>query len=353
MSIVAACFLLKNEAEYISKSLDSLPKQISIVVVNDTGSTDDTRQVVENHCKAANRKLVYKCNLWQNNFSLARNQLFDLIPDQVTHLVLLDASDEMINIDPEWFLKLDEHQDRWLVQQHWWDGLSEIRFSNTRLIRNCANWNWVGCVHEALENESAKEPVVWDGFVIYQDRTKDGGQSKKRWQRDLLLLMEDDVENPNNPRTVFYLAQTLDCLGRKQEAAIHYERRLNLIGFFEERYVAAMYCAQNQKDPTEFANKALEIMWRAEPLVLLAKYHRQHGRRALAYVFASMACDLDLPNCTLWFNVRMYDYDRWSELSIVAWYVQMPGAREKGKAACIKAQEHGNDQDAQNLKFYM
>ena len=82
---ITACYIVKNEAENLVKSIKSLKKQVNEIVVVDTGSTDNTIVVA--------RKLGAKIYSfpWQDDFSKARN--FALSKAKGDWLVLLDADE--------------------------------------------------------------------------------------------------------------------------------------------------------------------------------------------------------------------------------------------------------------------
>ena len=62
-------------------------------------------------------------------------------------------------------------------------------------------------------------------------------QSKARYQKDLELLLREYDKNPVNPRTVFYLAQTYDCLQDLRNAYKYYFKRSQVKGWIEEDFV--------------------------------------------------------------------------------------------------------------------
>ncbi len=333
--IIAAVLLLKNEENHVLKTLISLPKEAEIVVVNDTGSTDKTEHVVREFCKDNDKECVYISSKWQD-FSTNRNKSWAAVPDRATHILLLDASDEVQIKNENWVDELsDETLGRFLVTQKWWNGNEMIEYKNFRLLKNIKGHEYRGVVHEALyscpEDGVSCLEKEFEGFLLYQDRTKDGGQSSERFLRDLVLLKDENDINPKNPRTVFYLAQTYSCLNRKDEAAPKYRERLELLDFDEERFISAMWLANYYSDP-HFAKLALEIDLRAEPLIFLCNHHRAKKDFNAAYSYIKAACDLELPKCRLWFKKYDYDYERWHLMGIVAWYV---------KSTCGSVKEHG------------
>src|SRR4051812_49603602 len=85
---VAACLIVKNEALVIGRCLDSLRGIVQAVVIVDTGSTDNTVEVVRN--------LKYPVPVYLHerpwkNFAHNRTELLELARPGAEYLLLLDA----------------------------------------------------------------------------------------------------------------------------------------------------------------------------------------------------------------------------------------------------------------------
>ena len=64
---ISACYIVRNEAAKLARSLESLADAVDEIVLVDTGSTDGTREVAEKH---GARVFSFP---WQDDFSAARN----------------------------------------------------------------------------------------------------------------------------------------------------------------------------------------------------------------------------------------------------------------------------------------
>ena len=84
---ISVCIITKNEALKLKKCLASLKRYDVEIVVVDTGSTDETLQVIE---ECADIKGNYK---WNDNFAEARNYSITLANNE--WILVLD-SDEWI-----------------------------------------------------------------------------------------------------------------------------------------------------------------------------------------------------------------------------------------------------------------
>lgn len=146
---ISACYIVKNEAENLAKSIKSLKNQINEIVVVDTGSTDNTIVVA--------RKLGAKVYSfpWQDDFSKARN--FALSKAKGDWLILLDAD--------EYFTAKTAGNIRQVIRQaKQLDGLlvqlvnfdvdkAEVQnyFNALRIVRKQAGLHYEGMIHEELK----------------------------------------------------------------------------------------------------------------------------------------------------------------------------------------------------------
>lgn len=361
---IAAIMMVKNEHARIMTTLKTIVGVCKSLIVYDTGSTDDTVELIKKFVNDNNIRL----NLIEGtfvDFSTSRNVLLDYCDkfDEVDYLLLLDCNDELRGGD----LLLKEakkHKDSpvtaFLVHQEWWSG-EFINYYNVRLVKPRNGWRYKGVVHEFMtrEKDSVVDVRLDEKVVLFQDRTADDDKSAKRFKRDKVLLLAEHEKNPKDTRTVHYLAQTFDCLDEVDDAYKYYKIRAELTdGFWEERVLSYLRCGKisdkkgNHDDAILMLLKACEIMPRAEALTHLAEIYRHKKSFNLAYIFASASCKLSYPKeCTLSVDKQYYEYTRWHVLGIVAYYA---GHYQEGKEACEKAIAYGKykERDEENLKFY-
>jgi len=76
-----------------------------------------------------------------------------------------------------------------------------------------------------------------DCYFEWRPAQKGQAKSAQRWQRDRDLLLKSYAQNPFDARTLFYLAQTYECLGDWENAYIFYEKRAAIHGWDEENFM--------------------------------------------------------------------------------------------------------------------
>jgi hypothetical protein len=253
-----------------------------------------------------------------------------------------------------------------LVCQEWFSGAYD-KYYNMRFVKAREGWRYKGSVHEYMVNtkfigNEHNAPAVCridDTIVLYQDRTQDDDKSGKRFSRDKILLLKDYEKDPKEPRTLFYLAQTLSCLNELEDSIKYYLERTLVDGFLEEKfhaYLRAGDLSEKLKRPWEecmgYYMKSFQILQRAEPLIKIADYYRLKNQWMLSFMFINLACELPFPDkAILFIDKQAYDYKRWHILGIVGWY---SGHFKEGKLGANNAIKYGvrSELDIKNLKFY-
>jgi len=361
--------MVKNEEKRIEITLNSIKTIADTIIIYDTGSEDNTINIIEKFCEINKINLLLKKGTFID-FSTSRNVSLELAETvNVHYLLLMDCNDELkghkeLKKILYEYIKLDTNA--FLVLQEWFSGIYD-RYFNIRLIKNRCGWRYVGPVHEWLkdttvETHNPKYPVIKlpETINLFQDRTKDDDKSSKRFLRDKEILLSEHLKNPEDSRTVFYLAQTCDCLNLYEEAYKYSKLRTELKGFEEERFHSFLRCGNLSKKLNydwnitfEWYLKAYSHSKRAEPLIKITEYYKNTNQWNIAYIFCKQACELEYPsNNILFVDSTIYHYLRWHMMSIVAYYVQR---YEEGKEACLKSLEKSNIKDIEkkNLQFYI
>jgi glycosyltransferase involved in cell wall biosynthesis len=380
---IAAVCMVKNESKRIHVTLNSIATQVDGLIIFDTGSTDNTVEIITEFASKHNIPLHLKRGSFVD-FSTSRNEMLDFADTfDYDFYLLLDCNDE-VRGDLRTYLKNDIADrlqkcqplpDGYLCIQEWWSGTTN-RYFNVRLIRSRRSMRYIGKVHEYLEQSdffiTKFNPTATTEPVIFQDRTQDDDKTGKRFFRDKEMLLEAYKEDPSNARTTFYLAQTCSCLDQKQEAYNYYEIRSKQGDFYEEVFHSMLRCG-------DFAfeigmEPEVGIGWylkaythstlsacssRVEPLLKLAEHYRSKSKWNLSFQFVDLACKLQMPEYILFLDKEDYEYKRWHLMGIVAFYAdkELPSryVLERGKEGCLKAISSGRtcELDMSNLKFYL
>lgn len=369
---IALLMMVKNEHKRLRYTLDSVVGYVDSLVIFDTGSTDDTIDILKKFSTEHNIPLRLKEGEFVD-FSTSRNVSLEFADsfEDIDFILLLDCNDELRGGDYlRGFCKDYKNKPNtgYLICQEWWSGKYD-KYYNVRMVKARQGWRYRGRVHEWMKNtrfesdeeaQKAGDAVVRipSDLILYQDRTQDDDKSGKRFARDKILLLADHKKDPHEPRTVFYLAQTCGCLNELEDAFYYYKLRTTLQGFWEERFHAFYRCGELSEvlkqpwhESLKWYMQSFELTQRVEPLIKIIEHYKENNW-LLCYTFADLACKLEYPSqCILFVDKYAYDYIRWHLLSIAGWYA---GFYKEGKIGCQKAIEFGlNKQiDTENLKHY-
>lgn len=274
--------MVKNETKALPRLLRSAAGVVDGVVLTDTGSTDGTIELARAACAALKLPLDISEDVWSDfgsnrtkNIAFAQN-VAGGNPD--THLLLLDADME-IPAGTKRPLALPEVG--MLPQKS-----GARTWHNIRVLRADVSAKFVRRTHEYLNHDRADVVIIRDWFTITDHC--DGGCRGDKYERDERLLRLDLAEL-NDGRSRFYLAQTLQGLGRKKEAMALYDERAKMKDFPEEAWMAK-YAASQCADGAEADMRALDAYCvrpqRAEPIVDVAKRAADAGKHELALALA-------------------------------------------------------------------
>ncbi|MCH9626758.1 MAG: hypothetical protein S4CHLAM2_03860 [Chlamydiales bacterium] len=330
--------IVKNESRIIERCLNSVKDVIDYIVICDTGSTDNTVEIVEQFLQEHEIPGAVHRHEWRNfgyNRTLSVQAAQETLAkhqcelDQ-TYLLLLDA--DMLLVADEQFTKNALQTDSYLVLQQ----SSSLAYYNTRLIRASLPWESRGVTHEYWACPSLVAQGTLSTLMINDQG--DGGCKEDKFTRDLELLTQGLEDEPHNPRYMFYLAQTYKCLRNYNEAIHWYKSRIDRGGWREEVWYSKYMIAECYEE-LGYWNHALTCYLdaydyhptRAEPLWKIANHYRLSGESALACLFAKQGKAIPYPKDDLLFiSHPVYTYQFDEELAVAAYYTPF---KEEGMEA--------------------
>ena len=94
---------------------------------------------------------------------------------------------------------------------------------------------YVGATHEYLNIPANFKNKTFDIEDVFINDVGDGSNKDDKYERDIRILEEDILENPENVRSYFYLANSYYGF-RYYNNNIHYKTRIAKGGWFEELF---------------------------------------------------------------------------------------------------------------------
>ncbi|MFG2990700.1 glycosyltransferase [Streptomyces sp. NPDC048257] len=314
--------IVKNEAPVIRRCLESVRPLIDTWVIVDTGSTDGTQNIIREFL--GDLPGVLHERPWRG-FGASRTEAIDLARPSADYLLFLDA-DDLMEVLPGFRmpdLTLDAY--RLAVHHppvvHWRPALVSTRLP----------WTYVGVLHEYLHCEAPYSSGVLEGAHIQivggGARGREGSEREK-YLRDAAILEKGLLEEPDNTRYAFYLAQSWRDAGEAEKSLAAYDLRAGMGGFAEEAYCARLYAARLAARLDRPAGEVMDRYLRAyesrprraEALCDLARLCRVEGRWPLAYMFARQAVRIPRPDDILFVEVDCHGWRALDELAVSAYW---------------------------------
>jgi glycosyltransferase involved in cell wall biosynthesis len=321
MSTVCLSMIVKDEAPVIARCLESVRPLIDAWLIVDTGSTDGTQDLVRALLRDLPGELVERP--WVN-FAVNRTEALRLAKGRADYVLLIDADETMVREDG--FRLPDLTADAYLVDVRY-DGCSYLR---KQLVRDALPWRYVGVVHEYLDCGRPHSEVLLEGVRTVPRHDGARARDPSTYRRDALLLEAALIDDPDNARSVFYLAQSYRDAGDLEQAVRAYRRRAEMGGWTEEiwfsRYqVAVLEERLGQPWPEVLCDYLAAYQLqpdRAEPLFRIALHHQARNEHAVAHLFLLRAMALPRPpSYRLFVELPVYEYLMAVEYAVAAYYV--------------------------------
>jgi glycosyltransferase involved in cell wall biosynthesis len=338
--MIGLCIIVKNESEVIERCLRSSLQYMDTYCIVDTGSTDNTIEIIKRVAQDMNiRGVVYE-RTWVN-FGYNRTECLQLAREFINldWMFMMDADDSIDMISNKNFLQnLDIDEVGYYVNIEY----NSIKMKRVHLFNTKYNWVYRGALHEYpfCETISMNKLKLVNSIKIIA-RTE-GARSKDPnkyindallLQNELCLLRDNKLKNIScdidESRTLFYLAQSYRDSGNLVLASKYYKERIDIGGWVEEVYVS--YC--NLIDITTSFDEKLQYCWKAQNIIVdsirkEAVYRiLTHCRKcniftqeifALGMAYRHIVLKDD--NLHLFTEIKAYGWSYDDELSIVAYY---------------------------------
>lgn len=255
MTRIAATILSGNSAGVVADAVRSIVAWVDLVLLIDTGITDDTCRIVQEIAGDKFRVAIFP---WQSDFAAARNYALRAAADVGATWALTLDTDERLSIAgfaclEELRAKLDSESGvlAWLVPY------GQTGYAKERFIRVPTRLAWRGRTHEALIGAGEGERKLLEG-IAFTELAKSAEQMAAKLQRDVEILHEETQRQPKNPRWWYYLGQTLAEMGRHADAVGPFQKCAFLNGWDEESAWACYRAAWSLHELGNF-KKALEM----------------------------------------------------------------------------------------------
>ena len=245
--------IVKNESHIIQETFDNLLKYLPIDywVISDTGSTDNTRELIKEYFKKKKIPGELVEHSW-HDFGYNRTKALEAAYNQSDYLFIFDADDKIVGD-----FKLPSPLNDDMYQLHFGTGFTYLR---PLLINNRKKWEYKGVLHEFLSpREKVNEAIIVKGdYYVESGRLGDRNKNVNKYKDDAAVLVKAYEKEINGDagmasRYAFYCAQSYKDAGLPDDAIEWYKKCLTLHNWSQEKFYSAlmigtMYNKQNDKE---------------------------------------------------------------------------------------------------------
>ena len=219
--------IVKNESKIIHRLLTSVLPIIDTFCICDTGSTDNTCEIITDFFEKHNIKGKIIKEPFKN-FEYNRN---------LALCSCIGLSDYVLLLDADMILDIRNFNKNMLATAdafHILQGSDQFYYQNMRIVKNNGLYKYVGVTHEYIDTPSNNKNMNIDKTQLFINDYGDGGSKSDKFERDVLLLTNGIAEDPTNVRYHFYLANSYHDLGKNEDAIEMYKKRIALGGWNQE-----------------------------------------------------------------------------------------------------------------------
>jgi len=254
MSTKTICLnmIVKNESHVILETLENILKNVPITywVISDTGSSDDTKELIREffYKKEIEGELIE--NEWVD-FGTNRTIALSAAYSKTDYLFIFDADDRFHGNFIMPILIADKYSFR----------MNHGNYYRPLLINNRKKWKFTGVLHEYLEKDEMfveNTETIHGDYYIQSGRTGARSKDPEKYIKDAIILKNayEEAFIKNDPimnRYVFYCANSYRDAGKYQESIDWYKKTLTHKGWIQEKYVSCLriyecYEKLNQKE---------------------------------------------------------------------------------------------------------
>lgn len=275
--ILELVMIVKNSGDVLRDCLKSVKPYIDRWTILDTGSSDRTSDIIKEELNGIEGNLYNEPFI---DFSTTRNRAFELSTKTCKYMIVLDDSYELCGGNElrnllktstisSYSLKIGEIRGKCLDNSYY----------SLRVVKTDSNLRYKGRVHEAIY---CQDNQVITNTNIYINDIQDSThllRTRQRLDRDIKGLLLDEKENPDNPRTLYYLSRTYAMKQEYRLAIVYCDKLESLENIHREYKFYAVYEKANLKfemngDKQSFKKSMFSIQKkfqeRSEPMYKLA-----------------------------------------------------------------------------------
>lgn len=222
--MITVCMIVKDESKVLEKSLKSISLYGFEIVIVDTGSKDNTKEIAD---KYTDKVYDFK---WENDFSKARN--FSISKASNEFVLVIDADEEIVELDKK-ILETNLNKDkvgRVLIINKYSRDKNTFRY-NERISRlfNKNLFEYSGSIHEQVISKDNQKYVTYNIPITIEHCGYETSEieRKNKIHRNIKLLENELESNGYDPYTLYQLGKSYYMEGNYIKAESYFNKALD------------------------------------------------------------------------------------------------------------------------------
>jgi len=243
-NLIHLVMIVKNAGKGFKQVLERNIPHIDRWTILDTGSTDETMDIIQNVLGTRIRGKLYQEPFV--DFATSRNRALELAGSVCKYVIMLDDTYSITGNLREFLgeIQSDQFADSYSLYIQ----SSDVQYASNRLLKSIRSLRYKFKIHEVISEENNVVVIVPPDRAQIHDEQSDYMQKRTtdRKTLDLKLLRESIAEEYENPRHWYYMAQTYMCMEDYENAYKYFLARVfhPNEGFLQEKIDACFEAAR-------------------------------------------------------------------------------------------------------------
>lgn len=239
MKLLELVMITKNSGEILRKCLKHNKQYIDHWTILDTGSVDNTPEIIKDELKDIPGNLYFEDFV---DFSTSRNRSLELSSKTCKYTIILDDS-YIIQGGKKLLKLLKKSDDPCFATKigNYYNGFLQNSYFSKRVIKSSCNLKFKYRVHEEIDIERYRYIEDNDIFINDFEFDEHKRRSFRRFKKDIEMLLLEHKDKPTDPKVIYYLGKTYGNINKIKEALIYYKKLENLKNLYIEYKFSALY----------------------------------------------------------------------------------------------------------------